>query len=302
MAQQTSTAIASAIAIQTIGGVPAVEMQQTIFAIGEETLAAEILMAKGEEARAILDQNLFDIVKGLPFVEFSLVRDFHKAGAIDKGKTDDAAQKIWERQIKRLGNTFDFVIPKSESKDAVRKAAAKAAEIAKLAEFDDDDLETRKAELLTKGDDKSCTMVKKINAELEAGKKAKELADSFGSATTSLSTASSRLQALIDSITNKINLKTAAGEFNPTGYNLPGLQQLFPPAQGPLGGIDYTVPMGSGNPVYAPGTSNTPMSYADVRLTIDVAQSGDQFAQLIADSVQVAQRSGYSTTSAGSLN
>jgi hypothetical protein len=150
--------------------------------------------------------------------------------------------------------------------------------------------------------DNNEALAKKINAELEAGKKAKELADSFGSATTSLSTASSRLQALIDSITNKINLKTAAGEFNPTGYNLPGLQQLFPPAQGPLGGIDYTVPMGSGNPVYARGSSGTPMSYADVRLTIDVAQSGDQFAQLIADSVQVAQRSGYSTTSAGSLN
>jgi len=166
MAQQTSTAIASAIAVQTIGGVPAVEMQQTIFAIGEETLAAEILMAKGEEARAILDQNLFDIVKGLPYTEFMLVRDFHKAGAIDKGKTDDAAQKIWERQIKRLGTTFDFVIPKSESKDAVRKAEAKAKEVAKLAEFSDDDLESRKAELLTKGDDKSCTMVKKINAEL----------------------------------------------------------------------------------------------------------------------------------------
>jgi len=166
MAQQTSTAIASAIAVQTIGGVPAVEMQQTIFTIGEETLAAEILMAKGEEARAILDQNLHDIVKGLPYVEFMLVRDFHKAGAVDKGKSDDAAQKIWERQIKRLGTTFDFVVPKSESKDAVRKAEAKAKEIAKLAEFSDDDLESHKAELLTKGDDKSVNMVKKINAEL----------------------------------------------------------------------------------------------------------------------------------------
>jgi hypothetical protein len=150
--------------------------------------------------------------------------------------------------------------------------------------------------------DNNEALAKKINAELDAAKKAKDLADAFGSATTSLGTASSRLQALIDSITNKINLKTAAGEFNPTGLNLPGIKQLFPPALGPLGGIDYTVPMGSGNPVYAPGTSGTPMSYADVRLTIDVAQAGDQFAQLIADSVQVAQRSGYSTTSAGSLN
>lgn len=166
MAQQTSTAIASAIAVQTIGGVPAAEMQQTIFTIGEETLAAEILMAKGEDDRARLDQNLHDIVKGLPYVEFMLVRDFHKAGAIDKGKSDDAAQKIWERQIKRLGTTFEFVIPKSESKDALRKAETKAKEVAKLAEFSDDDLESRKADLLTKGDDKSCTMVKKINAEL----------------------------------------------------------------------------------------------------------------------------------------
>lgn len=148
--------------------------------------------------------------------------------------------------------------------------------------------------------DNNEALAKKISAELEAGKKAKDLADAFGGATTSLGTASSRLQALIDSITNKINLKTAAGEFNPTGYNLPGIQQLFPPAMGPLGNIDYTVPISA--PAYGPGSYATPMSYADVRLTIDVAQSGDQFAQLIADSVQVAQRSGYSTTSAGSLN
>jgi len=150
--------------------------------------------------------------------------------------------------------------------------------------------------------DNNEALAKKINAELDAAKKATELANAFGGATTSLGTASSRLQALIDSITNKINLKTAAGEFNPTGLNLPGINQLFPTPSGPLGGVDYTVPMGSGNPVYAPGTLGTPMSYADVRLTIDVAQSGDQLAQWIADSVQNAQRTGYSTSSAGSLN
>jgi hypothetical protein len=150
--------------------------------------------------------------------------------------------------------------------------------------------------------DNNEALAKKINAELEAGKKAKELADAFGSATSALDIQIAKLRGMTEDIIAKLNAKVAAGTFNPTGYNLPGLQQLFPPAQGPLGGVDYTVPMGSGNPVYAPGVSGTPMSYADVRLTIDVAQSGDQFAQLIADSVQVAQRSGYSTTSAGSLN
>ena len=59
--------------------------------------------------------------------------------------------------------------------------------------------------------------------------------------------------------------------------------------------------MGSGNPVYAPGNFATPMSYGDLRLTIDVAQSGDQLAQWIADSVQNAQRTGYSTTPTGGI-
>jgi len=167
MAQQNSVAIASAIAVQTIGGVPAAEMQQTIFAIGEETLAAETAMARGKEALDVLDANLHDIVKGLPYTEFMLVRDFHKAGAIDKGKSDDAAQKIWERQINRLGNTFDFVKPKSESKDAERKAAAKAAEIAKLAEFGDGELTDLKADLLAKGDAKSLREAMKLNKEID---------------------------------------------------------------------------------------------------------------------------------------
>lgn len=150
--------------------------------------------------------------------------------------------------------------------------------------------------------DNNEALAKKINAELEAGKSATDLAKAFGGATSALDIQIAKLRNMTDDIIAKLNARVAAGTFNPTGYNLPGLQQLFPPAEGPLGGVDYTVPLGSGNPVYAPGSSGTPMSYADVRLTIDVAQSGDQFAQLIADSVQVAQRSGYSTTSAGSLN
>jgi hypothetical protein len=151
--------------------------------------------------------------------------------------------------------------------------------------------------------DNNEALAKKINAELEAAKKAKELADAFGGAASQLTAQIAKMQAMNDALINKINEKIAAGAYTPPpGLNIPGISQLFPTPQGPLGSIDYTVPMGSGNPVYAPGTSGTPMSYADVRLTIDVAQSGDQFAQLIADSVQVAQRSGYSTTSAGSLN
>jgi hypothetical protein len=148
--------------------------------------------------------------------------------------------------------------------------------------------------------DNNEALAKKINAELEATKSVTDLSKAFSGATAALDANIAKLKILSETVINKLNTRTAEGTFNPTG--IPGLPQLFPAAQGPLGNIDYTVPIGSGNPVYAPGVSGTPMSYADVRLTIDVAQSGDQFAQLIADSVQVAQRSGYSTTSAGSLN
>ena len=151
--------------------------------------------------------------------------------------------------------------------------------------------------------DNNEALAKKINAELEAARKAKELADAFGGAASSLTAQIAKMQAMNDALISKINDRIAAGTYTPpSGLNIPGITNMFPTPLGPLGNIDYTVPMGSGNPVYAPGSSGTPMSYADVRLTIDVAQSGDQFAQLIADSVQVAQRSGYSTTSAGSLN
>jgi uncharacterized protein YbaA (DUF1428 family) len=214
MAQQNSVAIASAIAVQTIGGVPAAEMQQTIFAIGEETLAAETAMARGKEALDVLDANLHDIVKGLPYTEFMLVRDFHKAGAIDKGRTDDAAQKIWERQINRLGNTFDFVKPKSESKDAERKAAAKAAEIAKLAEFGDGELTDLKADLLAKGDTKSVREALKLSKEIERRN------------ATDLEAAKAQRKAIADKLIARVKELSKAGTDDADALLISALQML----------------------------------------------------------------------------
>jgi hypothetical protein len=214
MAQQNSVAIASAIAVQTIGGVPAVELQQTIFAIGEETLAAETAMARGKEALDVLDSNLHDIVKGLPYVEFMLVRDFHKAGAIDKGRTDDAAQKIWERQVNRMISAFDFVKPKSESKDAVRKAEAKAAEIAKLAEFGDGELDDLKSGLLAKGDAKSLREAMKLNKEIERRN------------ATELDAAKAQRKAIADKLIARVKELTKAGTDDADALLISALQML----------------------------------------------------------------------------
>ena len=150
--------------------------------------------------------------------------------------------------------------------------------------------------------DNNEALAKKINAELDAKKKTEELADAFGKAATALTAQIAKMQTMNDYLIDKINQRIAAGTYTPpAGLNIPGISNLFPTPQGVLGNVDYTVPMGSGNPVYAPGVSSTPMSYADIRLTVDTTQTSDKFSQLIAESLQVAQRSGYNTTAAGSL-
>jgi hypothetical protein len=150
--------------------------------------------------------------------------------------------------------------------------------------------------------DNNEALAKKINAEMEAAKSVTDLSRAFGGATAALDANIAKLKMLSETVIAKINQRTAEGSYNPTGISAPGIQQLFSAPQGPLGNIDYTVPMGSGNPVYAPSVSGTPMSYADIRLTVDTAVAGDRFQEFIADAVAGAQRSGYSTTSAGSLN
>jgi hypothetical protein len=160
-------ASASAVAVQTIAGKPAIELQDTIFSIGEETLKAERDMSRGEQARNVCDANLHDIIKGLPYNEFMLVRDFYKAGVIDKGVSDDGAQKQWERSVNRCVTNLNFVKPKSQTPDALRKAEAKAKKIAKLAEYDDEKIEEKKAELLAEGTLQALKQAQAIAEEIE---------------------------------------------------------------------------------------------------------------------------------------
>jgi len=164
---QNPVASATAVVVQTIAGKPAIELQDTIFSIGEETLKAERDMSRGEQARNVCDANLHDIIKGLPYNEFMLVRDFYKAGVIDKGVSDDGAQKQWERSVNRCVTNLNFIKPKSQSADALRKAEAKAKKIAELAKFDDEKIEEKKAELLAQGTVQALKQAQVIAQEIE---------------------------------------------------------------------------------------------------------------------------------------
>jgi len=172
-----TSAVAVAV-VSMIGDRPAVELQDTIFCIGEETLAAEKMLERGEELLDTLAGNMFDIVKDLPYDQFMIVRDFYKAGVIDKGRTDDAAQKMFERTCTRMAKLFTVKDPEtgvavawkkpvSVSPDAVRKAAKRADEIAKLATVSDGELVDMRDALLRKADSKSIAQAQKLAKEVD---------------------------------------------------------------------------------------------------------------------------------------
>ena len=161
-----TSAVASA--VETISGFASIDQaRETLFQLGTETREAEILMAQGKNALDILDANLHGIVKDLSYVEFMKVREFHVAGAVDKLDSVDAAQKRWERQVNRLVSGFSFVRPKSESKDAKRKAEAKEKLIQKMADFSTAELEEKRQSLRSLDTDASNREADSIKKEIK---------------------------------------------------------------------------------------------------------------------------------------
>lgn len=148
----------------------------TLFDIGFQSTKAEQAMEQGKARLDTLDANLFDFIKSASYDVFMKIREVLITGAVDAGRTADAAQKQFERQIGRISANFTieneqgvkvaYKKPVAESKDAKRKAEARAAEIKRLEKFEDGELLDVKAELLRKGDNKSLNEVKKINAEV----------------------------------------------------------------------------------------------------------------------------------------
>lgn len=173
----TVAASAVAVAVSMIGDRPAVELQDAVFCIGEQTYAAEKMLERGEELLDTLAGNMFDIVCDLPYDQFMIVRDFYKAGIIDKGRTDDAAQKMFERTCTRMTKLFTvkdpagvaiaWKKPVSVSPDATRKAAKRAEDIAKLATVSDGELLDLRDALLGKADSKSIAQAQKLAKEFE---------------------------------------------------------------------------------------------------------------------------------------
>jgi hypothetical protein len=171
--QAVATAVNSVVAsasaenVLVLHGKPASEWNETIIQLGFDSCKAH---TAGEEAARTMAQcqtSLFDLVKGLNYLEFQYIRSQFIIGGVDSGKTAGASEQVWDKQVNAIVKSFGFVRPKSESKDAIRKAEAEAKRRAEFEKLSDAELQEKAEALTRKGDTKSYKEAAKISAELD---------------------------------------------------------------------------------------------------------------------------------------
>ena len=150
-----------------IHGKPASEFNETLFQLGFDSCKAYDAEERAQRTIAQCQTALFDFVKGLNYVQFQHVREQFIAGGVDSGKTTGAAEQIWDKQVNQVCKAFGFTRPKSEAKDAVRKAEQKAKREAEMAKFSDENLEARIVALIAEGKPASLKEAGVLKAEVE---------------------------------------------------------------------------------------------------------------------------------------
>jgi phage shock protein A len=290
LAKQTSdTTIGFGALLKTLGDIPGLGMVGRAF---YETSTLGLLARLGRENRP---------ARELP------ANEQRSAGRITAQQF-----RVEVRQKKELDKLRALEIAALKKKTAVDELAAKF-DVERIGfqkalnEATDEETKLRiKAQLAIL--DNNEALAKKILEEMKAAEAAKKLAEAADSA-----------RAAFDrlAVWNPLSgLRATEADILATiGASLSGLTgrtsmprssggTIFPPAitpYDPLSSLSATT-----QDLTATGFRYDPLSgmrvtEQDIKITIDTAQTGDRFAQLIAESIQVAGRSGYSTTANGSL-
>lgn len=147
--------------------------------------------------------------------------------------------------------------------------------------------------------DNNEALAKKILAEMAAADAARKFADNFQFALDAVKSMTAKINAFIESVGGKLPTSTTttttsnAPTFTPltAGY----FQDLATQLVGTASYAGMNVSQIATERARESGNRSV-----DVNVRID-SPSGDKFAQLVAESIQVAGRSGYSTTGAGQL-
>jgi hypothetical protein len=155
--------------------------------------------------------------------------------------------------------------------------------------------------------DNNEALAKKINAELEAAKKAAELANAFTSASQMLLAQTMKLQTAMDSALNSILAKIATAGFVPPASlvkSLPLVDQLRVEKA-----VEANKALNLSNPAFVASMASERQAVSAISgggnqfsLSFDTTFTGDRFTQLIAESLQLSEKTGYSTSPAGSLS
>jgi hypothetical protein len=196
-----------------------------------------------------------------------------------KTETDKLAEKF---DLERIGLTKAL----NETTDAETKLRIQA----KLAILDNNE-----------------ALAKKINAELEAAKKVAELGNAFTSASQVLAAQTSKLQSAFDSALNALLARIATAGFMPPASVIAGLslvdQLRIEKAEDAFTALNLT------NPEFIASMASERQAVSAISgggnqfsLSFDTTFTGDRFTQLIAESLQLSEKTGYSTSPAGSLS
>jgi len=156
-------------------------------------------------------------------------------------------------------------------------------------------------------------LAKKAAAELLAAEAAKRLAATYDQALESVKLMNARIAAFIADMASKgFKTPTSSGggsDLGPITYDLAlsTVRAQNDKIQNFLDKFDSSSsPVTSSSPLNNTGVRFDPLSgltptAQDIRITVDTTASGDKLSQAIAESIQIATRSGYSTTPAGFL-
>jgi hypothetical protein len=161
--------------------------------------------------------------------------------------------------------------------------------------------------------DNNDALAKKILAEMEAANAAKKFAESLNQAGTmtieyftrlsqslvgTMSYLNMSFQQILDERLRESGNRSLGGGMN-AGFT-PLTPSYFQNLGTQLQGSSAYAGMSAGD-ISLERARESGNRSLDVSLTVNTAQTGDRFAQLIAESIQVANRSGYSTSAAGQL-
>jgi hypothetical protein len=170
VATAVNSVVASAVAesVLMLHGKPASDWNETIIQLGFDSCKAVSAQEQAERSLAQCHVAVFDLVKGLNYVEFQYVRSQFIIGGVDSGMTAGAAEQVWDKKvIGPVCTLYSFVRPKSDAKDAKRKAEAEAKRRAEFEKLSDVELVNKVEALVAQGSKSAMTQAAKVTAEIE---------------------------------------------------------------------------------------------------------------------------------------